>query len=95
MEKFLTESDMKRIAAFVSTPKYEREPEMLVPTDDWPRTAREFRGTARPASHTPDQEYANGRTSGTFTERSRQSFVHAGWTSVYWFPRRRPVSGPL
>jgi hypothetical protein len=34
MESFLTESDMKRIDAFVSTPKYEREPEMLVPTED-------------------------------------------------------------
>lgn len=34
MDSFLTESDMKRIAAFVSTPKYEREPEMLVPGDD-------------------------------------------------------------
>lgn len=34
MESFLTESDMERIAAFAATPKYEREPEMLVPGED-------------------------------------------------------------
>lgn len=34
MDSYLTESDMKRIATFVSTPKYDREPEMLVPGDD-------------------------------------------------------------
>lgn len=34
MESHITEGDMRRIDAFVSTPKYEREPEMLVPTED-------------------------------------------------------------
>lgn len=34
MDSFLTENDMERIATFVSTPKYAREPEMLVPGDD-------------------------------------------------------------
>jgi len=33
MDSSLTESDMQRIAAFVSTPKYAREPEMLVPEE--------------------------------------------------------------
>jgi hypothetical protein len=34
MERHLTESDMQRIEAFIGTPKYERESEMLVPTED-------------------------------------------------------------
>ncbi|SMO53739.1 hypothetical protein SAMN06264867_103261 [Halorubrum cibi] len=34
MESFITEGDKRRIAAFVSTPKYERDPEMLVPSGE-------------------------------------------------------------
>ena len=34
MDGYLTESDMKRIHEFASTPKYERDPEMLLPTED-------------------------------------------------------------
>lgn len=34
MERSLTESDMERITEFASTPKYKREPEMLLPTAD-------------------------------------------------------------
>ena len=34
MTKFISESDMARIAEFVATPEYEREPELLVPEDD-------------------------------------------------------------
>lgn len=34
MGNFLTESDRQRINEFVSTPKYARDPEMLVPDDD-------------------------------------------------------------
>lgn len=33
MDGSITESDMKRIAEFVSTPKYARDPGMLVPED--------------------------------------------------------------
>lgn len=33
MESSLTESDMERIAEFASTPKYAREPTMLIPDD--------------------------------------------------------------
>jgi len=33
MTEFLSESDQDRIDEFVSTPEYEREPEMLLPTD--------------------------------------------------------------
>lgn len=33
MDSSLTESDKERIAAFVSTPKYARDPAMLVPED--------------------------------------------------------------
>lgn len=34
MDSYLTESDMKRIHEFASTPKYEREPEMLLPATE-------------------------------------------------------------
>lgn len=35
MDDWLTDGDMERISAFVSTPEYERDPEMLLPdTDD-------------------------------------------------------------
>lgn len=33
MDGSITESDKERIAEFVSTPKYAREPEMLLPED--------------------------------------------------------------
>lgn len=34
MESAITEADKRRIEAFVSTPKYKRDPEMLVPDDE-------------------------------------------------------------
>lgn len=34
MTEFLSDSDLSRIAEFVDTPEYERDPEMLVPKDD-------------------------------------------------------------
>lgn len=34
MDGFLTESDMQRISEFAATPKYRRDPEMLIPSDD-------------------------------------------------------------
>jgi len=34
MDGYLTESDKRRIAEFAETPKYKRDPEMLVPEDD-------------------------------------------------------------
>jgi hypothetical protein len=34
MESSITDADRRRIARFVSTPKYERNPEMLVPSDE-------------------------------------------------------------
>jgi len=34
MDGYLTESEMNRISEFASTPKYEREPEMLLPSDE-------------------------------------------------------------
>lgn len=34
MESSITEADERRIATFVSTPKYKRDPEMLVPDDE-------------------------------------------------------------
>lgn len=34
MTNFLSEEDLQRIKEFNATPKYEREPEMLVPNDD-------------------------------------------------------------
>lgn len=34
MESAITEEDKRRIATFVSTPKYERDPEMLVPGEE-------------------------------------------------------------
>lgn len=34
MTEFLSQSDMDRIAKFVETPKYERDPELLVPDDE-------------------------------------------------------------
>ena len=34
MDGWLTESEMQRISEFVSTPKYKREPEMLLPDTD-------------------------------------------------------------
>lgn len=34
MESHITEADERRIAAFVSTPKYKRDPEMLVPDEE-------------------------------------------------------------
>ncbi len=34
MTEFLSDRDRERIAEFVSTPKYEREPEQLIPSDD-------------------------------------------------------------
>jgi len=34
MVSFLTESDRQRMHEFASTPKYAREPEMLLPDDE-------------------------------------------------------------
>ncbi|ELZ46351.1 hypothetical protein C464_11068 [Halorubrum coriense DSM 10284] len=34
MESSITEDDERRIATFVSAPKYKRDPEMLVPDDE-------------------------------------------------------------
>lgn len=34
MVDYLSESDKSRIAEFIATPKYEREPEMLLPDPD-------------------------------------------------------------
>lgn len=34
MDRHLTESDMERIQAFIATPKYQRDPEMLLPDDE-------------------------------------------------------------
>lgn len=34
MTEFLSENDMDRIAEFVATPQYERDPEQLVPEED-------------------------------------------------------------
>lgn len=34
MPKYLSECDLDRIAEFAATPKYERDPELLVPDDD-------------------------------------------------------------
>ncbi|ACV10654.1 conserved hypothetical protein [Halorhabdus utahensis DSM 12940] len=34
MDSSLTESDMQRISEFASMPKYERDPEMLLPESD-------------------------------------------------------------
>jgi hypothetical protein len=34
MDGWLTESEMERISEFVATPKYKREPEMLLPDTD-------------------------------------------------------------
>jgi hypothetical protein len=34
MESHITEADKRRIATFLSTPKYERDPEMLVPSEE-------------------------------------------------------------
>jgi hypothetical protein len=34
MDSFLTESERERISEFASTPKYARDPEMLLPDDD-------------------------------------------------------------
>lgn len=34
MTEFLSDSDRDRIAEFIETPKYEREPELLIPEDD-------------------------------------------------------------
>jgi hypothetical protein len=34
MVEFLSEQDLDRIAEFASTPKYEREPELLVPDEE-------------------------------------------------------------
>ena len=31
MPEFLSENDRRRIAEFVATPKYERDPELLIP----------------------------------------------------------------
>lgn len=33
MADYLSESDLKRMEKFAATPKYEREPELLVPDD--------------------------------------------------------------
>lgn len=34
MTEFLSDSDRDRIAEFIATPQYEREPELLIPEDD-------------------------------------------------------------
>ncbi len=34
MESSITEADKQRIATFVATPKYDRDPEMLVPSEE-------------------------------------------------------------
>jgi|AntRauTorcE11898_2_1112593.scaffolds.fasta_scaffold16153_3 hypothetical protein len=34
MVTYLTESDRQRMSEFAATPKYERDPEMLIPDDD-------------------------------------------------------------
>lgn len=34
MVEFLSDRELDRIAEFVSTPKYEREPEQLIPKED-------------------------------------------------------------
>lgn len=34
MDSYLTESEKRRIAEFASTPKYKRDPEMLLPDED-------------------------------------------------------------
>jgi hypothetical protein len=34
MADFLSDSDLDRIAEFVATPKYEREPEILIPREE-------------------------------------------------------------
>lgn len=34
MTKFISEEDLQRIEEFKATPKYEREPEMLIPDYD-------------------------------------------------------------
>lgn len=34
MTEFLSESDKDRIAEFVATPKYERDPDLLVPESE-------------------------------------------------------------
>lgn len=34
MTEFLSENDLSRIAKFLATPEYEREPELLIPDDD-------------------------------------------------------------
>lgn len=34
MAGHLSESELNRIAAFANTPKYKRNPDLLVPTDD-------------------------------------------------------------
>lgn len=34
MDGYLTESDKRRLAKFASTPKYKRDPEMLLPNDE-------------------------------------------------------------
>jgi hypothetical protein len=34
MTEFLSDRDLDRIAEFASTPKYEREPEQLMPSED-------------------------------------------------------------
>lgn len=33
MERYLTEEDLQRITEFALTPKYKRDPEMLMPDD--------------------------------------------------------------
>lgn len=33
MTEFLSDSDLNRIAEFVATPEYERDPEILMPKD--------------------------------------------------------------
>lgn len=34
MTNFVSEADQQRIKEFIATPKYEREPEILIPDDD-------------------------------------------------------------
>lgn len=34
MKSFLSKSDQDRIAEFVATPQHERDPEMLIPSED-------------------------------------------------------------
>lgn len=34
MDGYLTESEKRRLAEFASTPKYKRDPEMLLPNDE-------------------------------------------------------------